>query len=70
MPSHLENFCRPWYTINVPRHQEPQKYDMVWELTTFNLAWCDETKSVVIHLPMVVMCFQIGDFIKILRIKG
>ena len=58
MPSHLENFCRPWYTINVPRHQEPQKYDMVWELTTFNLAWSDETKSVVIHLPMVVMCFQ------------
>ena len=34
--------------VNVPCHQEPQKYDMVWELTTFNLTWCDRTKSGVI----------------------
>ena len=37
-----------YYVVNVPRHQEPQKHDMVWELTTFNLTWCDKTKSVVI----------------------
>ena len=47
-----------YYAVNVARHQEPQKYSMVWELTTFNLTWCDKTKSVVIHLPIVGMCFQ------------
>ena len=47
-----------YFAVNVPHHQEPQKYDIVWELTTFNLTWCDKTKSVVICLLMVVMCFQ------------
>ena len=57
--SHSENFCRLVYcAVNVPRYQEPKKYYIVWELTTFNLTWCDKTKSVVICLLVVVMCFQ------------
>ena len=40
-------------------HQEPQKYDMVWEfVTTFNLTWCDKTKCVVIGLLYGCGAFQ------------
>ena len=64
--------------VNVPCHQEPQKYDMVWELATFNLTWCDE--KMVIQNILVWMCgcslaygcnaFQKMGNIKICRIKG
>ena len=51
-----------YYAVNVPRHQEPQKYDMVWELATFNLTWCDKIKCVVVRLLMVAMHSKNGKY--------